>query len=200
MSTDQTATMSDTNNDTNVKPEGKLRINNIYSWKNGDIISRLVYIDETKTKQNAERVTPRIIAINYVRNSVTGATLYGASIYRKDPEDRIIPKNKIHKMLRETAHKRLITRPVTGLNFADAESLPTNLRKALYKHSVAGKAKMKEKKEKKEKTTSSDTSSEGTSGADTPKVGPSDSTDTHSEDTNMSFMSSISYFIEALSK
>ena len=105
----------------------------IYSWKNGDIISRLFYVDETNRK------TPRIIAINYVRDMKTGETIYGAAIYRKDQDDSKLKKDKIYKMLRETAHNRLQKRPVTGLKFTNLETLQNDLRKALFKKSVAGK-------------------------------------------------------------
>jgi hypothetical protein len=105
----------------------------IYSWKNGDIISRLFYINEM-TKQ-----TPRVIAINYVRNMKTGETTYGASIYRKNSHEPVLKKDAIYKMLRETAHTRLQTRPVTGLQFPNLATLHKDLRKALFSNSVAGK-------------------------------------------------------------
>ena len=108
---------------------------NKYSFKDGDWVTRLYYVDELNKTNGG---TPRFIAINYSINIKTKEVKYGASVYHRDTNDtdEVPTKTFLKTHLRETAQGRLNKRHVSGLVIeADSmKDLHTKIRKLLCSH------------------------------------------------------------------
>ncbi len=110
-----------------------------FSCREGNIVTRLFYVNELQKNSGI----PHFIAIAYHRNEETGETLYGAAIYRQDPDKTNLPAKKwLRETLRSTAFSRLEKKPVIlQLNADSMKELHKKIRQALYKYGVRDQTK-----------------------------------------------------------